>query len=235
MRSALRMSLLVMAVLALAAPASAHESASATEWLLGESAHHPGWYWPSPESQTQNVKLLGSVSRTRADSTYRNSDLAFWGDRAYAGHYDGFQIVDISAPENPSSWSTSAAPDRSTTCRSGRTCCSCRSRRRARAACTATRRPQSPGFEGIRIFDVSNPRAPELIKGVPTDCGSHTHTLVPDAENGRVLLYVASYTASEIPVSSTATRACASTRTASVTTRSPSSRCRWATRPARAS
>jgi hypothetical protein len=53
----------------------------------------------------------------------------------------------------------------------------------------------------MRIFDVSNPREPELIKGVPTDCGSHTHTLVPDAENGRVLLYVASYTASPLPES----------------------------------
>jgi hypothetical protein len=53
----------------------------------------------------------------------------------------------------------------------------------------------------MRIFDVSDPTAPELIKGVPTDCGSHTHTLVPDVENGRVLLYVASYTASELPAS----------------------------------
>ena len=50
-----------------------------------------------------------------------------------------------------------------------------------------------------------------LIKGVPTDCGSHTHTLVPDAENGRVLLYVASYTAARCPCRPTATRACAST------------------------
>jgi hypothetical protein len=40
-----------------------------------------------------------------------------------------------------------------------------------------------------------------LIKGVPTDCGSHTHTLVPDAGNNRVLLYVASYTAGELPPS----------------------------------
>ena len=54
----------------------------------------------------------------------------------------------------------------------------------------------------MRIFDVSNPRQPTLIKGVPTDCGSHTHTLVPDTQNGRVLLYVASYTASELPESS---------------------------------
>jgi hypothetical protein len=67
---------------------------------------------------------------------------------------------------------------------------------RTSPACDST--TQSPGFEGIRIFDVSNPAAPRLVKGVATDCGSHTHTLVPDAENGRVLLYVASYTASEI-------------------------------------
>ena len=57
---------------------------------------------------------------------------------------------------------------------------------------------QAPGFEGIRIFDVSNPRAPVLVKGVPTDCGSHTHTLVPDPRNRRVLLYVASYTAAPL-------------------------------------
>ena len=30
---------------------------------------------------------------------------------------------------------------------------------------------------------------------MPTDCGSHTHTLVPDPRHHRVLLYVASYTA----------------------------------------
>jgi hypothetical protein len=58
-----------------------------------------------------------------------------------------------------------------------------------------------PGFEGMRIFDVSDPNKPVLVKGVPTDCGSHTHTLVPDVENGRVLLYVASYTAAPLPVS----------------------------------
>ena len=54
----------------------------------------------------------------------------------------------------------------------------------------------------MRIFDVSNPRNPSLIAGVPTDCGSHTHTLVPDLSATRVLLYVASYTASVIPESS---------------------------------
>ena len=201
MRFTRRLTPVVIATLALAAPASAHEvegSQSGMEWLLG--AHHPGWYTPSPESQTKNVKMLGSVSRTRFDSTYRNSDLAFWGKNVYAGHYDGFQIVDASEPENPrqvvdfrcpgsqhdvSVWKNLLFVSVETP--------------RTSPACDST--PQSPGFEGIRIFDVANPAAPELIKGVPTDCGSHTHTLVPDSENGRVLLYVASYTASPLPES----------------------------------
>ncbi|MDQ4005462.1 MAG: hypothetical protein M3135_04055, partial [Actinomycetota bacterium] len=30
------------------------------------------------------------------------SDLAFWGDTAYQGTYQGFRIIDISNPEEPS-------------------------------------------------------------------------------------------------------------------------------------
>ena len=30
--------------------------------------------------------------------------------------------------------------------------------------------------EGIRIIDISDPTAPVFVKGVATDCGSHTHT-----------------------------------------------------------
>jgi hypothetical protein len=52
----------------------------------------------------------------------------------------------------------------------------------------------TPGmFEGIRIFDISDPTAPVRLASVSTDCGSHTHTLVPDPGNGRVLIYVSSY------------------------------------------
>ena len=56
--------------------------------------------------------------------------------------------------------------------------------------------PDAPtDFEGIRIFDVSNPASPQLLDFVTTPCGSHTHTLVPDPSNGRVLIYVSSYPA----------------------------------------
>ena len=87
----------LIVVLAFAAPAAAHESGLGSSWLT-EAAHHPGWYWPSTSGQTSNFEMVGSVGRTRADSTYRNSDLAFWGRLAFAGHYDGFQIVDVGQP-----------------------------------------------------------------------------------------------------------------------------------------
>jgi hypothetical protein len=50
------------------------------------------------------------------------------------------------------------------------------------------------GFEGLQIFEVDNPRrasADDLVTAVATDCGSHTHTVVPDPANNRVLIYVA--------------------------------------------
>ena len=62
-------------------------------------------------------------------------------------------------------------------------------RLRARAACkdTSTRTHMA----GVRIFDVSNPRAPKLIKNVQTCKGSHTHTVVPSpTDKGIVYLYV---------------------------------------------
>ena len=38
---------------------------------------------------------------------------------------------------------------------------------------------------GVRIFDVSNPKAPKLVKNVQTCKGSHTHTLVPSPTDPR--------------------------------------------------
>jgi hypothetical protein len=185
----------VAALLMLAAPAAAHDYESGAGWLL-EAGDHAGWYTPSPESQS-GVDVVGSVTRTRFDNTYRNSDLAFWGRLAFAGHYDGFQILDVSNPSQPKQLVDYPCPgSQHDVSVWGELLFVSVESPRKNATCSST--TQSPGFEGIRIFNVSNPRAPWLVKGVPTDCGSHTHTLVPDPRRGRVLLYVASYTASVI-------------------------------------
>jgi hypothetical protein len=189
----------VVAAFALAAPAAAHDGAFGSAWWMGEN--HPGWYWESQESQSQNVKMVGSVERTRRDSTYRNSDLAFWGDKVYAGHYDGFQIIDGSSPGNPKVITDFACPgsQHDVSVWKDLLFVSVETPRERPDCDSKAMAGGMPGFEGMRIFDVSEPDDPSLIKGVPTDCGSHTHTLVPDTVNNRVLLYVASYTASQLP------------------------------------
>jgi hypothetical protein len=48
-------------------------------------------------------------------------------------------------------------------------------------------------FEGIRVFDISDITAPVHVTSIPTACGSHTHTLLPEPENNRAILYVSSY------------------------------------------
>jgi hypothetical protein len=182
----------LVVMFALAAPAAAHENGMGSSWLT-EAAHHDGWYWPSTSSKTANFKMVGSVTRTRYDPTYRNSDLAFWGDYAYAGHYDGFQIIDVSNPRKPKKVVDHPCPgsQHDVSVWQGLLFVSVETPRSSPDCDSVTK---SPGFEGIRIFDVSNPTAPDLIHSVATDCGSHTHTLVPDPERSRVLLYVASYT-----------------------------------------
>ena len=62
---------------------------------------------------TQNMHLIGSSLRAGAVTgpppvgpgdvpwDTRNTDLAFWGDIVIQGRYDGFRVIDIKAPGNP--------------------------------------------------------------------------------------------------------------------------------------
>ena len=46
-------------------------------------------------------------------------------------------------------------------------------------------------WEGLRIFDVSDPTRPKWLTSIATDCGSHTHTLLPGKTKSYV--YIESY------------------------------------------
>jgi hypothetical protein len=152
-----------------------------------------------------------------------NSDLAFWEAGAIRGrhhrilaqgNYDGFRLVDISDPENPVQISV-------VECRSNQGDVSFYQARNRLLLIQSIDRPVTssdcatardtgitvqphpitgvpspffiPGFEGLRIFDVTNPEAPVHIASVPTACGSHTHTTIPDQRNQRAIVYVSSY------------------------------------------
>jgi hypothetical protein len=143
----------------------------------------------------QNMTLVGNADK---DGTI-NSDLAFWGDLAYAGNYGGFRILDISGdqprvitdhvcsgPQNDVSvYEMGGKRFLFQSIDSGQTA----------EDCSSTTAPivngSRTGYEGVRVFDVTNPTAPKFLDMIQTACGSHTHTLVPDGS--RAFIYVSSY------------------------------------------
>lgn len=154
---------------------------------------HSGPGSTGPDQHSQNVKLLANVPRS-APAT--QSDLAFDGRLAYAGNYIGFRVIDVADPENPvvvTDFRCNGAQSDVSVYR-GLLFQSVDSPQSSGACSSTNVTASTPGmFEGIRIFDVANPAAPVHLTSVPTDCGSHTHTLVPDPANNRVLVYVSSY------------------------------------------
>lgn len=140
---------------------------------------------------TQNMHPLGFSARENTTSPFTaNSDIAFWDRTAYHGNYDGFRIVDISAPANPKLlndyrgcagnqgdviiWDTILVRSWNSAAPAGATC---------------DGEPVPLGWEGVHVFDVGNPSDPDLVASVQTGCGSHTETAVPDLANGRLLVY----------------------------------------------
>jgi LVIVD repeat len=141
-----------------------------------------------------------------ANTHATSSDIAFWGDLAYVGDYRGFRIFDISRPvpelvsdvpcygpqADPSVFDTDRDGDADTLVLSvdspltGPECGA------GLASKTAGRYPAGT-WEGIRVFDVSDPEAPEQIAAVYQDCGSHTNTLLPNPRGGSMYVLNSSY------------------------------------------
>ncbi len=188
MRPLARVLLLVVLSVSMAlagAPAGAHDPE--------EHEDHSGPGSTAPDQHSSNMKLLANVAKPTSAT---QSDLAFAGRYVYAGNYQGFRVIDASDPEAPTVLTdfrcNGAQSDLSVY---GNLLFQSVDAPQSNSGCASTGvTARTPGmFEGIRIFDVSNPAAPVHLASVQTDCGSHTHTLVPDAANGRAVIYVSSY------------------------------------------
>src|SRR5690242_8755901 len=154
--------------------------------LLAHLNKPPGWFNPN----------------NPGDFAFPNSDIAFQGNYAFFGSFNGFNILDISNPAAPTIKT-------SVVCPGGQGDLSVYKHllfmsveeTRAKKDCTldppatdATR------FRGVRIFDISNVDAPTQVGQVQTCRGSHTHTLVrPKNDPDNVYIYVSGTNAPRQP------------------------------------
>ncbi|CAN5547699.1 hypothetical protein BH20ACT23_BH20ACT23_22470 [soil metagenome] len=145
---------------------------------------------PNDEHSDNMERLFNMPNGREGTLPGTNSDFAFWGDRAYAANYGSLRIFDISNPADPtlisdtlclgpqndvSVWDSdddgeadllfvsTDSPMTDPTC----------------TAALSTSGASADTWEGIKVFDISDETAPDLIASVPLDCGSHTHTLYP--------------------------------------------------------
>jgi hypothetical protein len=153
---------------------------------------------PASAQDAENMRLVANYDD---GGTYRNgTDMAFWGDTLLLGNLDqgtgpnasppgGFRVMDIANPAQPreigqhvclgdqsdvSMWGDIVvlSVDKPTfaNCKDG-----------------------DNTWEGLRIISLADPANPQILATIRTDCGSHTNTIYPDLENGRLLVYVLSY------------------------------------------
>lgn len=145
-----------------------------------------------------NMKQVSFVPKpaqfdTARGLTFVNSDLAFGTHYVYQANFAGFTIWDITDPAKP----VLASATRCITSQGDPTIYGTLLFLSAEGA--GNRKDCGDGgvqdpkdhMAGVRIFDVSNPKAPKLVKNVETCKGSHTHTLVPSPTDKNIIyLYV---------------------------------------------
>ncbi|MFI7420811.1 LVIVD repeat-containing protein [Nonomuraea sp. NPDC049684] len=162
-------------------PASAQESGTASGTASGTGE----------VLTSANVKHVANVPRSgpfAGDDDF-NTDLAFQGDYAFVGNFAGFTIYDISDPAKPKTVSQVSCPaQQNDVSVHGDLLILSIDEPRDGEGCDSGE--TSRAWEGLRLFDVSDKKSPRYVGAVRTDCGSHTHTMVP--ADDKLYVYVSS-------------------------------------------
>ncbi len=151
----------------------------------------PGYFpWTDVESNVEHLNNDPRVAPFDAppgNFGFVNSDLAFTGDHAIVGSFNGFQVYDISTPTNPTLSSSFVCPGgQGDVSVFGNLLFMSVEETRGRIDCGTQGAPGAVNperFRGVRIFDISNLASPVQLPGVQTCRGSHTHTLVQDPDD----------------------------------------------------
>ncbi|MGH8773806.1 MAG: LVIVD repeat-containing protein [Jiangellaceae bacterium] len=151
----------------------------------------PGY--PVAEEASWNVERLANVPRVPPFDAppnnfgFVNSDLAFTGDNAIVGSFNGFQIYDVSDPADPFLRGSFVCPGgQGDVSVFGDLLFMSVEETRGRIDCGTQGAPGAVNperFRGVRIFDISDIDAPVQVAAVQLCRGSHTHTLVTDPDD----------------------------------------------------
>ena len=215
----------VLALVAALVPAAAH--AADDDPRIGLA---PG-YFPWSEASS-NMDLLDNDPRVApfdgapGNFSFVNSDMAFTGDTAVVGNFNGFQLYDLSDPTDPTLSGTFVCPGgQGDVSVFGDLLFMSVEETRGRIDCGSqgaggTVNPER--FRGVRIFDISDQANPVQLPGVQTCRGSHTHTIVTDPDDPTSIYLYNSGTAGVRPAAELAGCENASTNTTTpVTTGNP--------------
>jgi hypothetical protein len=147
------------------------------------------------EEAAWNLRVLSSTPPPEAFVGETNSDLAFKGNYAIQGNYNGIMVWDLSTPTAPELVTEYVCPASQSDVSvydnllfvsgeglEGRLDCGTQ----------GVEETASPDrLRGIRIFDITDIRNPEYIANVQTCRGSHTHSVLKDPDDDEnVYVYV---------------------------------------------
>jgi hypothetical protein len=147
------------------------------------------------EEAVWNLNVLSKTPPPEAFVGVTNSDLAFKGDYAIQGNYNGIMVWDLSTPTAPELVTEYVCPASQSDVSvygdllfvsgeglGGRLDCGTQ-------GVDAVASPER--LRGIRIFDISDIRNPEYVSNVQTCRGSHTHSVLKDPDDDEnVYVYV---------------------------------------------
>ena len=142
---------------------------------------------------TWNLRVVSSTPPAEPFVGYTNSDLAFSGEYAIQGNYNGVQIWNVENPNEPASVVTHVCPASQSDVSvyrnllfvsgegmGGRLDC---------GTGGVSEAVSQERLRGIRIFDISDIRNPRYVANVQTCRGSHTHTVL-EAPNDPDNVYI---------------------------------------------
>jgi hypothetical protein len=155
-----------------------------------------------------NLRVLSKTPPPEQFRGVTNSDLAFIGNYAIQGNYNGWQVWDISNPRRPSLKTAYVCPASQSDVSVYKNLLFVSGENLAGRLDCGTQGVEdtvsSERLRGIRIFDISDIENPRNVGNVQTCRGSHTHTVLVDPKDkANIYVYISGSShvrpASELP------------------------------------